>query len=57
VGKQIEPGTPAPESGIVKTQSGDSATVIKGRPMPPTPKPGQTWHYDKVTDPSHKPGR
>jgi hypothetical protein len=48
-----KPGTPAPISGQYKTTSGGGEiTAIKGKPLPPTPKPGQTW---KLVDPTkHK---
>jgi hypothetical protein len=44
--KGIKPGTPAPISGQVKeTGSTTEKTVVKGNPMPPTSKPGQTYKF------------
>lgn len=47
------PGTPAPKSGQYKpTTGGSEITAIKGKPLPPTPKSGQSW---KLVDPTkHK---
>lgn len=55
--KAMRPGSPAPDSGIVRTTSGDRATVVRGRPLPPTPKPGAGWRFERRTDPKHEPGR
>jgi hypothetical protein len=42
--KNLKPGTPAPVSGQYKnTATGYEVTVVKGEPMPPTDKPGQTF--------------
>jgi hypothetical protein len=48
-----KPGTPAPKSGQYKpTAGGNEITAIKGKPLPPTPKAGQSW---KLVDPTkHK---
>ena len=46
---KLKPGSPAPRSGqyaIVGPRGGDTGkerTVTRGEPMPPTPKPGQTY--------------
>lgn len=51
--KPLPPGTPAPKSGQyenVKTHT--EVTVVKGEPLPPTPKAGQGYI---LTDPTkHK---
>lgn len=53
--KNLKPGQPAPKSGqysIVGPRGGDTGkerTVVKNEPMPPTPKPGQTF---KLVDPT-----
>lgn len=40
----IKPGTPAPISGQAKVPgSKTEVTVVQGKPMPPTPKPGQGY--------------
>ena len=59
--KTFKPGQTAPRSGqygIVGTRGGDTGkerTVTRGEPMPPTPKPGQTY---KLVDPTkNKSGR
>ena len=42
--KGLRPGTPAPKSGQVSANGGKTeSTVVQGKPLPPTPKPGQTW--------------
>lgn len=47
--KQFEPGEPAPISGemeIIGPRGGDTGktrTVVLNRPLPPTPKAGQTY--------------
>lgn len=42
--KSVPPGTPAPSSGQYRPGGGGSEiTGIEGRPLPPTPKPGQGW--------------
>ncbi|MAU08934.1 MAG: hypothetical protein CL607_03870 [Anaerolineaceae bacterium] len=48
-----KPGQPAPASGQyipIGPRGGtgkDEVTIIKGKPLPPTPKPNQTW---KIVD-------
>lgn len=51
--KPNKPGTPAPASGQYKPSTGGTEiTAIQGKPLPPTPKSGQTW---KLVDPTkHK---
>jgi len=54
-----KPGTPAPKSGQyvpVGPRGGkagnNEVTSVGGKPLPPTPEPGQTW---KLVDPTkHK---
>lgn len=42
--KGTKPGKPAPDSGQYRPSSGGSEiTAVEGKPMPPTPRPGQTW--------------
>ena len=47
--KSYKPGTPAPDSGqypVVGPRGGDTGrevTAVKGRPLPPTEKPGMTY--------------
>lgn len=56
--KDLKPGQTAPRSGqyeIVGPRGGDTGeerTVTRGEPMPPTPKPGQT--YTLVDPTKHK---
>jgi len=50
----LKPGQTAPQSGqYVQVGSkggiGKEVTVVKGEPMPPTPKPGTTY---TITDPT-----
>lgn len=53
----LRPGTTAPRSGqyqIIGPRggTGPERTVVRGEPMPPTPKPGSTY---KLVDPTkHK---
>lgn len=53
--KNLKPGQTAPFSGqygIVGPRGGDTGkerTVTKGEPMPPTPKPGQTYNLNDKT--------
>lgn len=48
----FKPGTKVPMSGTVTVPgSGVGVTVVKGEPMPPTPKPGQKFVYKTVTNP------
>jgi hypothetical protein len=50
-----KPGSKAPASGQyvpVGSRGGkgkDEVTIIKGKPLPPTPKPNQTW---EIVDPT-----
>jgi hypothetical protein len=50
---KVKPGQPAPRSGeygIVGPRggaTGQERTAIKGKPMPPTPKPGQSYEMDR----------
>jgi len=45
----LPPGTPAPRSGeyeIIGSRGGDTGkerTGVRGKPLPPTPKPGQGY--------------
>ncbi|MGH7490257.1 MAG: hypothetical protein ACREMY_32315, partial [bacterium] len=49
MGKTLRPGTPADRSGIYRINgprggnTGQERTVARGEPMPPTPKPGETY--------------
>jgi hypothetical protein len=53
--KQYKPGEPAPRSaqyGILGPRGGDTGqerTVVRGEPLPPTPKPGMNY---VVNDPT-----
>jgi hypothetical protein len=53
--KTIKPGTPAPRSGQYEQigprggRTGEERTVVRGEPMPPTPKPGMAY---KLVDPT-----
>lgn len=41
---KMKPGTPAPKSGQYQnTSTKTEVTVVKGEPLPPTPKPGQQY--------------
>ncbi len=48
--KNLKPGTKAPASGqyeIIGTRggrTGEERTVVRGEPLPPTPKPDQRYH-------------
>jgi hypothetical protein len=52
----IPPGTPAPVSGefeVIGPRGGDTGkevTAIRGRPLPPPPKPGMTY---RIHRPAH----
>jgi hypothetical protein len=49
----LPPGTPAPKSGQYQnTGTGNEVTGVKGKPLPPTPKPGQ--EYKMVDETKHK---
>jgi hypothetical protein len=46
--KNLKPGQPAPKSGQYETIGprggrGDEVTAIKGKPLPPTPKPNSSY--------------
>jgi hypothetical protein len=41
--KTIRPGQKVPTSGQYKNPSGKEITLIKGKPAPPTRKPGQKF--------------
>ncbi|HVE45524.1 MAG TPA: hypothetical protein VNA57_02090 [Acidimicrobiales bacterium] len=42
--KALKPGETAPSSGQYKnTGTGKEVTVVKGEPLPPTPRPGQSY--------------
>ncbi len=51
-----KPGQPAERSGqyeIVGPRGGDTGeerTAVRGKPLPPTPKPGQTYRLVDPTD-------
>ncbi len=49
----LRPGTPAPFSGIYQRPDGEQVVSTVGHPLPPTPKPGQT--YRPVRPAIHKP--
>lgn len=48
--KGMKPGQTAPASGLYEIDgprggdTGKQRTVRRGEPLPPTPKPGQTYH-------------
>lgn len=54
-GKPLKPGTRAPKSGqygIIGSRGGDTGaerTVVRGEPLPPTPKPGQGYKLNDET--------
>lgn len=56
----LRPGTPAPVSGQYPVQgprggnTNTEVTAVKGRPLAPTPKPGQT--YGKPDATKHRKG-
>ncbi len=42
--KKLPPGTPAPKSGQYKVPGSKvEVTAVQGKPLPPTPKPGQGY--------------
>lgn len=47
--KSIKPGSPAPRSGQYEQvgprggMTGHERTVVRGEPLPPTPKPGMSY--------------
>ena len=48
----IKPGQKVPDSGIYQsTKSKQRATMVRGEPAPPTPKPGEKWHQKVDTNP------
>ncbi|MDQ2148122.1 hypothetical protein RBI22_05340 [Alcaligenaceae bacterium C4P045] len=51
--KTLKPGTPAPRSGQYQNRgTGNEVTGVRGKPLPPTPRPGQDY---KLVDPTkHK---
>jgi hypothetical protein len=57
-GPKYHPGDPAPVSGLYPRvgprggQTGEQVTVVQGRPLPPTPKPGEG--YGKPTAAKHE---
>lgn len=57
----LKPGQPAPKSGqhqIVGPKGGKpgvEVTAVEGKPMPPTPKPGQGYVLVDIT--KHKDGK
>ena len=51
--RTLKPGTPAPYSGQARNNNTRTeVTVVRGEPMPPTPKSGQT--YTMVDRTKHK---
>ena len=55
--KGLKPGEPAPESGQYRLtgqrgEKGPEVPAVKGKPLPPTPKPGMT--YNLVDRTKHK---
>ena len=59
--KSQKPGQPAPASGqyaVIGSRGGDTGkeiTAVRGKPLPPTPKPGQTLVLVDKT--KHKSGK
>jgi len=52
--KPLKPGTPAPASGQYRNPAiGTEITGVQGKPLPPTPRPGQG--YTLVDPTRHKP--
>lgn len=42
--KILTPGTPVPQSGQYKNPAtGSEVTGVQGKPLPPTPRPGQGY--------------
>ena len=56
--KGLKPGTPAPKSGQYERvgprggHTGEEVTAVQNKPLPPTPKPGET--YNLVDRTRHK---
>jgi hypothetical protein len=54
-GKNLPPGAKTPKSGQYPIigprggRTGQEVTSVEGRPLPPTPKPGQTYGKPDVT--------
>jgi hypothetical protein len=49
----LTPGSETPKSGQYEnTSTGKEVTAVRGEPLPPTPRPGQT--YDLVDATRHK---
>ena len=62
--KKLTPGTPAPASAQVEIvgprggRTGIERTVIRGKPLPPTPNPGETYRVvDRTNNGAGKPKR
>jgi len=53
----LQPGSRAPESGLYRVvgprggRTGTERTVVRGEPLPPTPKAGQRW---RLVDPNKR---
>jgi hypothetical protein len=42
--KTLKPGTPTPQSGQYQNpKTGNEVTGVQGKPLPPTPRPGQGY--------------
>lgn len=48
----VKPGKPVPKSGQYKTPGKSETTLVKGKPAPPTSKPGQV--HTLVDETKHK---
>ena len=48
----LKPGQKVQDSGIYQS-GGKRATMVKGEPAPPTPKPGQKWRQVVDTNPKN----
>ena len=47
---KLKPGMPAPKSGQYQnTETKTEVTVVKGEPLPPTPKPNQPYKLVDAT--------
>jgi hypothetical protein len=49
----VRPGHKVPDSGIYKQPSGDRATLVEGKPAPPTERPRQQWIQVVNTNPKN----
>jgi hypothetical protein len=49
----VGPGTKVPDSGIYESESGRRATLVEGKPAPPTPKEGEIWTQVIDTNPEN----